>query len=160
VYSLPVAKTVKLDETQMNLHWETISNQHAIEVNQDYAGFSGSRFGQSSASETFYPCDWGPSVGKADASCEWPKTWSWYKPLSGRDGRKSTMAVLLMNNGNETNTVGFEWGQVPGMSKAISSCEVFDVWSGKSLGVLKGVGYTAKDLGPRNSAFLTLSACK
>ena len=29
------------DDTQMSLHWETISNQHAIEVNQDYAGFSG-----------------------------------------------------------------------------------------------------------------------
>ena len=77
-----------------------------------------------------------------------------------RDSRKSTMSILLMNNGNETSTVGFQWAQVPGMDKGTNSCEVFDVWAGKSLGVVKGVGYTANGLRAADSAFLTLSACK
>jgi hypothetical protein len=70
------------------------------------------------------------------------------------------MAVLLMNNANSTNTIGFRWRDVPGLAKDTASCEVFDVWGGKSLGVVKGVGYTAKDLEARDSAFLTLAACK
>ena len=69
------------------------------------------------------------------------------------------MAVLLMNNGNATNTVGFQWREVPGL-EGTGSCEVFDVWGGKSLGVVKGGGYTAQNLKARDSAFLTLSACK
>jgi alpha-galactosidase len=32
------------NSTMLNLHWPTISNVDAIEVNQDYAGFSGTRF--------------------------------------------------------------------------------------------------------------------
>ena len=82
------------DDAQMSLHWSTISNTHALEVNQDYAGFSGSRFAQSKETETFSPCDWGPSPGREDASCEWPKTMSWYKPLSGRDGPSPTRSRL------------------------------------------------------------------
>ena len=167
----------------MELHWQTISNRYALEINQDYAGFSGSRFAQSVEMETFSPwcelrlmdlcfvfgvahprkrcpiSDWGPSPGRSDASCEWPRTWSWYKPLSGRDARRSTMAVLLMNNANSSSTVGFQWKQVPGLA-AKTQCNVFDVWAGKSLGIVKGAGYTAKGLAPRDSAFLTLSACE
>ena len=42
----------------MELHWQTISNRYALEINQDYAGFSGSRFAQSEQTETFSPwCD-------------------------------------------------------------------------------------------------------
>ena len=143
----------------MALHWPTISNRHAIEVNQDYAGFSGSRFDESAEMETFSPCDWGPSPGRDDASCEWPTSWSWYKPLSGRDERKSIMAVLLMNNGNVSATLGFKWNQVPGLH-ATKSCHVFDVWEGKSVGTVVGLGYTVSSLAPRDSAFVTLSACK
>jgi hypothetical protein len=49
------------DEEQMSLHWRTISNAFALEVNQDYAGFSGSRFHESAELERFAPCDWGPT---------------------------------------------------------------------------------------------------
>ena len=164
IVSSPLVLGFNLSDThQMDLHWDTISNTHAIAVNQDYAGFSGSRFAQSAKTETFTPCDWGPSPGRSDASCEWPQTWNWYKPLSGRDGRNSTMAVLLMNNGNTAASVGFHWKEVPGLLSTIgtgSCCEVFDVWAGKSLGVVQGSGYTAERLAARDSAFLTLSACQ
>jgi len=63
------------------------------------------------------------------------------------------MAVLLMNNANSSSTVGFQWKQVPGLV-AKTQCNVFDVWAGRSLGTVKGVGYTAKGLAPRDSAFL------
>ena len=148
------------DERQMAFHWSTISNKHAIEINQDYAGFSGSRFASSKENEIFTPCDWGLSPGRDDASCVWPKTWSWYKPLSGRDARQSIMAVLLVNNGHANATIGFQWEAVPGLQHSITSCKVFDVWAGRSLGVVAGVGFTAQHLAPHDSAFITLSACR
>lgn len=44
----------------------------------------------------FSPCHWGKEA-PAD-ECMFPTEQYWYKPLSGRDARQSTMAVLLMNN--------------------------------------------------------------
>jgi hypothetical protein len=82
------------DTQNLKKHWETITNLDAIEVNQDYAGFSGSMFYNSTETEQFKPCSWW-----ARDDCKFPVAMSWYKPLSGRDARKSTMAVLLMNNG-------------------------------------------------------------
>ena len=81
------------NQTMLDLHWDTISNVDAIEVNQDYAGFSGTLFEQSSTNITMQSCDWKPHV-----TCDWPTWMSWYKPLSGRDARSSKMAILLMNN--------------------------------------------------------------
>ena len=116
------------DSEQLERHWDAISNVDAIEVNQDYAGFSGTRF---------------------------------YKPLSGRDKRRSTMAVLLMNNGVSAHPVDFAWNDVPGMANSTTACEVYDVWARKSLGRVEGKGFTtATELPPRDSAFLTLSACE
>jgi len=147
-------------EAFMSCRRDTITNRHALEVNQDYAGFSGSRFAQSAQTETFAPCDWGPSPGRDNATCEWPRTWSWYKPLSGRDARSSTMAVLLMNNGNASATLGFQWREVPGLSNATTGCyRLFDVWAGESRGEVKGAGYTARNVAARDSVFLTLAAC-
>ena len=76
------------DTQNLKKHWETITNLDAIEVNQDYAGFSGSMFYNSTETEQFKPCSWW-----ARDDCKFPVAMSWYKPLSGRDARKSTMAV-------------------------------------------------------------------
>ena len=85
------------DIETVHQHWATITNEDAIEVNQDYSGFSGSSFYQSAATTAHHPCSWW-----ARADCSFPSAMSWYKPLSGRDARRSTMAILLMNNANST----------------------------------------------------------
>ena len=123
------------------------------QVNQDYAGFSGSLFAQSNTTEQFKPCSWW-----ARADCGFPVTMSLYKPLSGRDARHSSMAILLMNNGAEAADLSFTWEQVPGL-EAAHGCTLWSIWEGKSLGAVKGAGFTAKAVGSRDSVFLTLSDC-
>lgn len=85
------------DVDTVHKHWATITNEDAIEVNQDYFGFSGSSFYQSVEKTSHRPCSWW-----ARSDCSFSSAMSWYKPLSGRDGRQSTMAILLMNNANKT----------------------------------------------------------
>ena len=144
------------DSEQLERHWDAISNVDAIEVNQDYAGFSGTRFMSSDDLTSFEACDW-----KHNVTCAWPTLMGFYKPLSGRDKRRSTMAVLLMNNGVSAHPVDFAWNDVPGMANSTTACEVYDVWARKSLGRVEGKGFTtATELPPRDSAFLTLSACE
>eukprot|EP01047_Picozoa_sp_COSAG01_P000961 COSAG01_NODE_19_length_39011_cov_38.134968_35_plen_66_part_00 len=65
-----------------------------------------------------------------------------------------------MNNANATATLGFRWKDVPGLGGVHTSCKVFDVWAGHSLGEVRGLGYTASGLAPRDSAFVTLSECR
>ena len=142
------------DRAMLALHWDTITNLDAIEINQDYAGFSGSVFAKASTTEQFKPCSWW-----ARADCSFPVTMSWYKPLSGRDARGSTMAVLLMNNGAKPADLSFKWSDVPGL-KASSGCTLYDVHAGKTLGPVEAAGYTAKAVGSRDSMFVTLSACQ
>ena len=76
-------------------------------VNQDFAGNSGSQFAQSSETTTFHGCDW-----KAGVSCQWPSWVSFAKPLSGRDARGSTLALLLVNNADDQQHLSFEWADV------------------------------------------------
>jgi alpha-galactosidase len=143
------------DEVQLRRHWATITNRHAIEVNQDYAGFSGTLFAESSVLVNFTACDW-----KSGVSCAWPSWTSWYKPLSGRDARGSTMAVLLMNNAPSQARLRFDWAAVPGLGSSVNACTVFDVWQQRSLGRFSGPTYTtAHAVMPRDSHFVTLSAC-
>jgi len=56
------------------------------QVNQDYAGFSGSLFASANTSSAYTPCSWW-----SGAACKFADTMSLYKPLSGRDTRGSTM---------------------------------------------------------------------
>ena len=151
------------DSAQMDMHWSTISNRDALAVNQDWAGFPGSKFASSVDTVDFTPCGWGPQPGHSDGSCSWARTMSWYKPLSGQDSRRSTMAVLLMNNGAKESKLGFKWRDVPGMPASTTACRMYDVWARKPL--LRGVradgsGFTTMEaVAPRGTAFVTLSDC-
>ena len=69
------------------------------------------------------------------------------------------MAVLLMNNANQTASLSFEWSAVPGLGANLTSCAVYDVWRRRSLGVHAGPGYRAPTVAARDSVFVTLSAC-
>mmetsp|Transcript_42432 Transcript_42432/g.99838 ORF Transcript_42432/g.99838 Transcript_42432/m.99838 type:complete len:289 (-) Transcript_42432:177-1043(-) len=103
IVSAPLVLGLNLsDADTVDKHWETITNTDAIDVNQDWAGFSGSLFDESEAMSSLTPCGWWDKGAPKD--CAFPTTQSWYKPLSGRDGNGSVMAVLLMNNGDVATT--------------------------------------------------------
>ena len=87
-----------------------------------------------------------------------PTTMAWYKPLSGRDPRESTMAILLMNNGDAAAPLSFKLEQVPGM-KGARACKTYSVWEQKSLGQLED-GHVFANISSRGSVFLTLSGCE
>ena len=152
------------DKNMTDLHWDTITNTDAIQVNQDYSGHSGSMFAQSTEMVTLHACDW-----KAGVSEQWPSSMSWYKPLSGRDLRGATIAVLLMNNGYEPAKLSFKFSELPGLDDATSKCTVcfmscpvflsrfcsltsgggglcmgmgqlYDVWGKKAIGAVSGSG--------------------
>jgi hypothetical protein len=86
------------NQKQVDQHWATSTNTDAIEVNQDYAGHSGTLFAASPVNTTMHACDW-----KAGVDCQWPSWMAWYKPLSRRDSRRSEMAVLLVRMHSTTD---------------------------------------------------------
>ena len=153
------------DMAVMGAHLPTIANRDALAVNQDYAGFSGSRFEQTAEDLVeFNACGWSHSyLNRTNASCAWPRTMSLYKPLSGRDVRASIMAVLLMNNGDAPSDLSFEWAAVPGLERvnsvAEAGCVVYDVWRSRSVGRVAGPRFACAGVASRGSCFVTLSQC-
>lgn len=125
-----------------------------IGINQDYAGHSGSQFAQSTETVTLYACDW-----KAGVSCDWPTWTAWHKPLSARDTRKSTDAVLVMNNGHQPARLSFSFAEIPGLAH-VASCQLYDVWGRKDLGIVQGPRYTTTEpVASHDSIFITLAGC-
>ena len=90
------------NSTNLDVHWPTVTNRDALAVHAAYAGFSGGLFFESDDETEFSPCGF-----RAGLTCSWPRLMSWYKPLGGDDSRGSTMAVLLMNNGDGPTTLSF-----------------------------------------------------
>ena len=140
-------------------------------MNRDYAGFSGSVFLESDETVELPACGWGATPGRTDARCSVPRTSAWYKPLSGRDSRRSSMAVLLINNAPAATNISFAWADVPGLrpraaspnvkrAAPVRSCVVYDVWAHASLGRVRGDGYTSVGVPSHDSAFLTLGDCE
>ena len=158
------------DAQTVDAHWATVTNTDAIEVNQDYAGEAGTRFQASADTAEFPACGWGATYpGRTNASCTWPSTMGWAKRLSGRDGRRSIAAVLLMNNGPDTTTLSFAWSDRPwpldgehgraGVTGEDAGCHVYDVWERISLGRVGGAGLVVEGVAAHDSVFVTLSNC-
>jgi hypothetical protein len=153
VVSAPLVIGMNMSDTDtVNKYWSIVTNIDAIEINQDYAGFSGSLFASSKDTQDFTPCGWWAS------HCSFAKTMSWYKPLSGRDVRKSTMAILLMNNADTAAALSFKFADVPGLAAKTKTCTFYDVNAQKSLGPLPD-GHSFPAVPSRGSVFLTLSSC-
>lgn len=140
------------DTATVDKYWDVVANKDAIEVNQDYAGFSGSLFASSADQQSFTPCGWW------SAHCSFSKTMSWYKPLSRRDGRQSSMAILLMNNADAAANLSFTFDAVPSL-EAYKSCAFYDVHQRKALGALNDA-HIFPSVPSRGSIFVTLSDCK
>ena len=143
------------NSTNLDLHWPTVTNRDALAVNAAYAGFSGGLFFESDDETEFSPCGF-----RAGLTCSWPRLMSWYKPLGGDDSRGSTMAVLLMNNGDGPTTLSFAYADVPGVANATTSCAVYDVWARAALGRVGGGRFERDAVASRDSVFLTLGECR
>lgn len=132
--------------TTLDTFWNIITNTEAIAVNQDYAGFSGSRFFASDDVTLFQPCGWWAK------NCSFPTIQYWYKPMSNGD-----VAVLLLNAGDQSADLTLEFHNVPGLEMPQGSqAKVRDIWNHADLGTYDGA-FTAGGVTTRDSVFLRLS---
>lgn len=149
------------DTANTDKYWDTVTNRDAIDINQDWAGFSGSLFASSAELTTVTPCTGGAAGGDSNATqCVFPAAQSWYKPLSGRDARHSIMAVLLVNNDEQPRDIGFTWNEVPGLEGTGSSAYcLYDVLAGQELDGGRLGGFVAKGVEPHGNVFLKVWSC-
>ena len=82
-----------------------------------------------------------------------------YNPLSGRDERGSTIAILLINNGHSARTLSFKLSKVPGLTHVIKGCEFYDVWEKRVVGH-GSFWQSIAPVAPHDSIFFTLSGCE
>ena len=132
--------------TTVNMFWPIISNTEAIAVNEDYAGFSGSRFFASDDVSFFTPCGWWAK------NCSFPTVQYWYKPMSNGD-----VAILLLNTGDESADLTLEFHSIPGFNMPQGSlAKIRDIWNHADLGLFDGA-FTAQGVTTRDSVFLRLT---
>jgi alpha-galactosidase len=145
ITSSPLVLSLDLNnQTAMDLAWPIISNKEAIAVNQLWAGEAGNVFAQANTTVSFGPYDKGVP------------TWQYLSKAQGQ-GR---VAVLLVNHGNGSTDLSFEFDAVPNLACAhASSCAVRDIWAQKDMGTFKG-SFTANKLLPHGSAFLLVGVGK
>jgi len=121
--------------------WPIITNREAIAIDQDYAGFSGTRFFESETLVAMAPCGWWLP------NCAWPSAQYWYKPLSNGD-----TAVLLVNNADTAQDLSLQFGDVPGLS-AGGKYVLRDVNNKADLGTFTS-SFLAAGVASRDSVFL------
>jgi hypothetical protein len=157
IVSAPLTLSMDMtDKAAVDAAWPLISNKEALDVNDDWAGFSGSLFKESTELASFSTCHWGPDAPASE--CMFPAEQYWYKPLSGRDARQSVMAVLLMNNGPTPRNLSFTFNEVPGLrSQAGTAFSIFDVWEQKSIVTSQYGSYQSTAVPSHGSVFLKLS---
>lgn len=83
-----------------------------------------------------------------------------YKPLSGRDVRRSVAAVLLVNNSPEPRNLSFAFNEVPHLAaEAASAFALYDVWERTEVAGAQSQygGYRAEAVPPHGSVFLKIS---
>jgi alpha-galactosidase len=149
------------NNTIMDAIWPVISNPEAIAINQAFAGHSGSPFKKDEKNRsaevelTFGYLD--SDHKNAYEKLKLPQWEYWYKPL--KQGEK--VAVLLMNYAKVTARLDLTLADVPGLYDICGSsgqCLIRNVWSRTDLGVFDYTTvYSAKDLGPHDAAFLTIT---
>ncbi len=116
-------------------------------MNQDYAGESGTLFWESDALTAFSPCGWWL------ANCTYASVMYWSKKLSNGD-----VAVLLMNNGDNSAVLTLEFDKVPGLLPPQgTTVQVRDIWAREDLGRAAGAFVPAAPTPSRDSLFLRLT---
>jgi len=139
------------DDAIMDAAWPVIANKEVIEVNQAWAGHSGTAFKSSEEVVDFSEplCeDWKGRKGATSV----PSFQYFYKPLEP-DGVKT--AVLMMNNGDDSVTLSLDFADVPGVS--CTKCHVREIVKHRNLGVREDV-LTDVRVGAHDAAFFVITS--
>jgi len=147
---LTLSLDVNKDEV-MDKVWPIISNKEAIEVNQAWAGHSGSPFKESWEIINLESADFiGKPLTLTPITIQAPRWQFFYKPLG--EGR---VAVLMMNHGSWSDTLRLSMVDVPQL--ACQSCLVRDVWAQRDLLDGQATPEYAALIPSHGTAFLVLS---
>ena len=130
--------------------WPIISNREVLEVNDAWAGHSGSPFWSSSSTVnmTMECCE---DYEGAKGPSEVPAQQYWYKPIE-QGGAKT--AVLLMNNAPSAVDLTLTFADIPGVS--CLKCHLRDIVAKQDLGVFAH-GYSAKAVPSHDAMFLVIT---
>lgn len=136
--------TLSLDfrnTTAVDSVWHIITNTHAIDVNQAWAGTQGTVF--ASAEEQ---CVLNSAAADDNSPVSVPCWQAWYKPLL-----RGGAAIFVANHGDEPADISFEFSAVPGLHA--KSFQVTDVWTQAAvLGTHSS--YIVSALASHDSAFI------
>jgi len=140
------------DSSAVDAVWHIIANREVLEVNQAWAGHSGSPFWSSNrtvdTSLTWNCCE-GYAGTKGDTQIS--SFQYWYKPVE-EDGART--AVLLMNNGDAEVDFTLTFADIPGVT--CTSCHVRDILLGTDLGVFDGA-FVAEAVASHAAPFLVIT---
>ena len=145
------------NDTTMDAVWPVITNREALAINDGWVGDAGVLVKKSDELLQFPNCHWG-----FNEFCSAPASMVWKKELEA-----GKVAILLMNNMNETANVSISWSDLVPMSCAPSGCKfrcpkggchVRDVHERKDIGVF-AEGFAA-NVGPHDSAFIVVQQCE
>lgn len=156
------------DDSITDSIWPIISNTEAIEVNQAWAGDSGSLFLSSPTTIKFSSSSSSSNEKKSQHPLHLQKqkqqerereeevgVWQqWSKKLSD-----NSAAVLVMNNSQETQTVTINFSTIPTFSSSSFSSSEFslrDIWNHVDVGVVSD-SYTVT-LQSHDSAFFKITS--
>lgn len=135
------------DDAVMDAMWPIISNTEAIDINQAWAGASGTRIAFADTNVRF------PFCGSQYASgCSAPSWEVWSKPL-----RAGGAALLVLNHGAAPVDVTVDLAAVPLLAcGGATACKVRDVWAHADGGAATG-SFVAKAVGAHDSVFVALA---
>lgn len=136
------------DKANLDSVWPIITNREAIAIDQDYAGYSGTRFYEAPTLVAMSPCGWWLP------NCSWPSAQYWSKPLSNGD-----VAVLLVNNDDVARDLTVQFDDVPmlpGGGDPSFKYKLRDVNNKADLGAFSA-SFTRPAVASRDSVFLRFS---
>jgi len=143
------------NDTIMDAIWPVIANPEVIAVNQAWEGNSGQPFKQSPDMIPLSEVNWAAATKNMDVTdlralggFSAPSWQYFYKPVGGNN-----FAILLMNHDNSTNSLTFDFADVPG--SPCMTCSIRDIYARKDVGRFT-TSYTAASVGPHDVAFLMM----
>jgi len=134
-----------LNATAMDLVWPIITNREVLQVNQRWAGWSGSAFFSSPEKTHFSLCHW------ERTPCDIPTIQYLYKPQPN-----DQVAVLLMNNGETPRDLLLEFHLIPLIKKS-GQYRLRNLWDRKDIPGTFAGSYLAKQVISHDAIFLLVT---
>lgn len=137
----------------MDRVWPIIANPEAIAVNQEYYGFSGSKFNHlNSHALTFLELD--ASSWSENKLLQTDTFLYLYKPMSLDH---SKIAVLLINTGNVTQDLSLNFSEIPVKMPSYLNVKARNIWTRSDIPGLFNNSIVIKGVAGHDAAFLMLT---